>query len=107
MQEWLFSEALLFAAHPVHVEAVTWLAARKEVIQGFFFFLAFYLYLKGREEEGSERDPLFRYRAFLLLLATLSKPSAVVFPGVIHSLRDSQEKGRGMYKVYENNTGFL
>jgi len=31
--------ALLFAAHPVHVEAVTWLAARKEVLQGFFFFL--------------------------------------------------------------------
>ncbi len=30
--------SLLFAAHPVHVEAVTWLAARKEVLQGFFFF---------------------------------------------------------------------
>jgi len=34
--------ALLFAAHPVHVEAVTWLAARKEVLQGFFFFLGFF-----------------------------------------------------------------
>jgi hypothetical protein len=43
--------SLVFAAHPVHVEAVTWLAARKEVLQGFFFFLAFYLYLKGRERE--------------------------------------------------------
>jgi len=41
--------ALLFAAHPVHVEAVTWLSARKEVLQGFFFFLAFYLYLMGKE----------------------------------------------------------
>ena len=47
--------SLLFAAHPVHVEAVTWLAARKEVLQGFFFFLAFYLYLKGRDEEGRKR----------------------------------------------------
>lgn len=47
-----FWGALFFAAHPVHVEAVTWLAARKEVLQGVFFFLAFYLYLKGREEEG-------------------------------------------------------
>jgi hypothetical protein len=42
----------LFAVHPVHVEAVAWLAARKEVLQGFFFFLAFFLYLKGREEES-------------------------------------------------------
>jgi hypothetical protein len=37
--------ALLFAVHPVHVEAVPWLAARKEVLQGFFFFVAFYFYL--------------------------------------------------------------
>jgi hypothetical protein len=36
--------ALLFAVHPVHVEAVTWLAARKEVLQGFFFFLGFYIH---------------------------------------------------------------
>ena len=36
-----FFGALLYVAHPVHVEAVTWLSARKEVLQGFFFFLAF------------------------------------------------------------------
>ena len=46
--------ALLFAAHPVHVEAVTWLAARKEVLQGFFFFLGFYLYLKAREGDWTK-----------------------------------------------------
>ncbi len=43
--------ALLFAALPVHVEAVAWLSARKEVLQGFFFFLAFYLYLLAKEKE--------------------------------------------------------
>jgi len=75
--------ALLFAAHPVHVEAVTWLAARKEVLQGFFFFLAFYLYLKGREESGRKKITYFVFVLFTILLATLSKPSAVVFPAVI------------------------
>jgi tetratricopeptide (TPR) repeat protein len=90
--------ALLFAAHPVHVEAVTWLAARKEVLQGFFFFLAFYLYLKGREEEGEKSIRVgttvvptpdhgkFFYPALVLfsfLLATLSKPAAIVFPAVL------------------------
>jgi tetratricopeptide (TPR) repeat protein len=75
--------SLLFAAHPVHVEAVTWLAARKEVLQGFFFFLAFYLYLKGRESEGRNRMVYLSFVIFSVLLATLSKPSAVVFPGVI------------------------
>ncbi len=76
--------ALLFAAHPVHVEAVTWLAARKEVLQGFFFFLGFYLYLKGSGE--TERRAFYFYLSLVvlsILLATLSKPSAVIFPGVI------------------------
>jgi tetratricopeptide (TPR) repeat protein len=75
--------ALLFAAHPVHVEAVTWLAARKEVLQGFFFFFAFYLYLRGREEEGRKRILLLTLVLFSFLLATLSKPSAIVFPAVL------------------------
>ena len=76
--------ALLFAAHPVHVEAVTWLAARKEVLQGFFFFLGFYLYLKASEE--TERKTYYFYMSLVVLsvlLAILSKPSSVVFPGVI------------------------
>src|SRR4030043_2327682 len=75
--------SLLFAAHPVHVEAVAWLAARKEVLQGFFFFLAFYLYLMGREKEGRQRATLFIFVLLSILLATLSKPSAIVFPAVL------------------------
>ncbi len=85
-----FFGAFFFAAHPVHVEAVTWLAARKEVLQGFFFFLAFYLYLKAREGEGrtsGRRDRgKFLYLSFVLfsfLLAILSKPAAIVFPAVL------------------------
>ncbi len=81
---------LLFAAHPVHVEAVTWLAGRKEVLQGFFFFLGFFLYLKAREGEGNK--PVrpdrgkFLYLGlvfFSFLLAILSKPAAIVFPAVL------------------------
>jgi tetratricopeptide (TPR) repeat protein len=75
--------SLLFAAHPVHVEAVTWLAARKEVLQGFFFFLGFYLYLKAREKVGRGKIVYISLVLFTILCAILSKPSAVVFPGVV------------------------
>ena len=75
--------SLIFAAHPAHVEAVTWLAARKEVLQGFFFFLAFFLYLKGREIEGQKKLFYLGSVLFAFLLAVLSKPSAIVFPGII------------------------
>lgn len=88
--------SLLFAAHPVHVEAVTWLAARKEVLQGFFFFSAFYLYLQGREKMGRGRLIYFGLTLFSILLATLSKPSAVVFPGVILVYEIAQRKNKWM-----------
>ena len=78
-----FFGSLLFTAHPVHVEAVTWLAARKEVLQGFFFFLAFYLYVKGRETEGRKRLGYLSGVILFFLLAALSKPSAIVFPAVL------------------------
>jgi len=89
-----FFGSLLFAAHPVHVEAVTWLAARKEVLQGFFFFLAFYLYLKGREGEGRKRMVYLSLVLFSILLAILSKPSAIVFPAVILVYEVAQRKNR-------------
>ena len=88
--------SLLFAAHPVHVEAVTWLAARKEVLQGFFFFFAFYLYLKGREGTGKRRLIYLGFTLFSILLATLSKPSAVVFPGIILIYEIAQRKNKWM-----------
>jgi tetratricopeptide (TPR) repeat protein len=88
--------SLLFAAHPVHVEAVTWLAARKEVLQGFFFFLAFYMYLKAKETEGSQKIIFLGLVLVAILLATLSKPSAVVFPAVLLVYEMALTKNRWM-----------
>lgn len=98
--------SLLFAAHPVHVEAVTWLAARKEVLQGFFFFLAFYLYLKGREKNSGQRIVYLGLVLFGILLAILSKPSAIVFPAVILVYEIAQRKTRWMDFI-ENHWRFF
>jgi hypothetical protein len=85
--------SLLFAAHPVHVEAVTWLSARKEVLHGFFFFLGFYLYLMGRGGEGRKKILFFFGVLVSILLAILSKPSAVVFPAVVIVYEIARGKG--------------
>ena len=98
--------ALLFAAHPVHVEAVTWLAARKEVLQGFFFFLAFYLYLKGREGAGKKRIVYLGMVILSILLATLSKPAAVIFPGIILIYEITKRK-EGLVSFFKSHWLFL
>jgi tetratricopeptide (TPR) repeat protein len=101
-----FFGALLFAAHPVHVEAVTWLAARKEVLQGFFFFLAFYLYLKGREKVGRRKILYFSMVLVSILLATLSKPAAVIFPGIILIYEITKRK-EGLVSFFKSHWLFL
>ena len=80
----VFFSSLLFAVHPVHVEVVVWLSARKEVLLSFFFFLSFYFYIKGRMSKVSKVSFFYFLISFLSFVAAfLSKPTAVVFPGVI------------------------
>ena len=96
-----FIGSLLFAVHPVHVEAVTWLSARKEVLQGFFFFSGCYFYFKGREELGQKKIVYyFALALFSILLAILSKPSAVIFPAVVlvYEIARKKEKLRSFLR---------
>jgi len=39
-----FASALLFAVHTLHVESVSWIAERKDVLYTFFFLLSLYFY---------------------------------------------------------------
>src|SRR5262249_38317101 len=41
--------AVLFVAHPVHVEAVAWISSRKDLIAAVFLLPSFLVYLKYRQ----------------------------------------------------------
>jgi len=70
---------LFFAVHPLHVEAVTWLSARKETLSGVFFLASFLFYAR------STKSGVKFYWASILcfVLALLSKPTVVILPGLI------------------------
>jgi len=44
--------AALFALHPLHVESVAWIAERKDVLSGFFFFLTLWAYARYTEVQS-------------------------------------------------------
>lgn len=72
--------AALFAVHPLHVESVAWVAERKDVLSGLFWFLclaAYAVYVK--------KPTAWRYLAvfFSLALGLMSKPMAVTLPFVL------------------------
>jgi tetratricopeptide (TPR) repeat protein len=71
--------AALYALHPMRVESVVWAAERKDVLYAFFFFSAFYQYLKFNQE-GRKKKIRILSVAVLFLLSLLSKGQAVVFP---------------------------
>jgi tetratricopeptide (TPR) repeat protein len=73
--------ALLFAAHPLHVESVAWVSERKDVLSAFFFLLSMLAYLKY----AAVRAKALPYALTLILfvLALLSKPMAVTLPAVL------------------------
>ena len=69
--------AALFAFHPLRVESVAWIAARKDVLSGLFFFLGLLAYLRHVEKPRS----LWRWTLPpLMLLGLMSKAILVIFP---------------------------
>lgn len=69
-----FFTAFLFALHPVHTEAVTWISGKPYVLYSFFLLLAFVIYIKNK----------FLILSYILyILALLTTEKAMMFPILI------------------------
>jgi tetratricopeptide (TPR) repeat protein len=73
---------VLFVVHPVNVEAVTWISSRKYGLLAFFSFLSFYLYILSRREQKINTS-YYLSSLGAYLLALLSSPFALTFPGLL------------------------
>lgn len=72
--------AVLFAIHPINVEAVAWVSARKDLLSSFFFLLSLWSYLRFRDVSDRKW-----YAASLVgfLLGLLSKVSVLPLPFIL------------------------
>lgn len=69
--------SLLFAAHPIHTDAVTYISGRRDILSTLFFLLGFYCFLRHR----ANKRIVYIILAFLAyLLGVLSKEMAVTLP---------------------------
>jgi tetratricopeptide (TPR) repeat protein len=79
-----FITAVLFGIHPMHVEVIGWISARKDLLYTLFFIgalIAYYFYT----EKETKFPKYYYYIACLLffLLSLLSKGTAVILPIVL------------------------
>jgi tetratricopeptide (TPR) repeat protein len=75
-----FVVAALFALHPMHVESVAWVSARKDVLSTFFWLLTMWTYVLYAKHPGTKRYiPVLIFFA----LGLMSKPMVVTLPFVL------------------------
>ena len=100
--------AALFALHPLHVESVAWVAERKDVLSGFFGFLALLFY---SEYAVKRRLLLYLLCLFSFVLGLMSKPMLVTLPIVMVMLdywplgryqHEEEERGRGLRRFFRS-----
>ncbi|MBM4158255.1 MAG: tetratricopeptide repeat protein [Ignavibacteria bacterium] len=85
--------ALIFAVHPIHTEAVSWISGRTDSLASLFFFAAFLFYI------SDSRKYLIPVVLFYIL-GLLSKEMVITFPLVIiaYDLIYNKEKVSGIRK---------
>ncbi len=84
-----FITALFFVVHPIHIEAVTYISGRADLLAGFFILSAFYFFIRYRRvgvgikqttSEINKSNWLFELAAFCFFLAMLCKEYAIILP---------------------------
>jgi tetratricopeptide (TPR) repeat protein len=95
--------AFIFALHPIHSEAVDWIAAVTELELAFFYLAAFGLFLASAREAGQVSTALQIASAGTFVLALLSKEQAITLPLVAtlyeHFYREDRAESTTIQKV--------
>ncbi len=95
-----FMAAIFFAVHPVHTEAVTWVAGLPDVLTTFFYLLSLYLYIKA---EGDLKVSYF-FSLLTFFIAILCKETALTLPIIFfafdYAFERRQMRSSGYLKRY-------
>jgi tetratricopeptide (TPR) repeat protein len=74
-----FIAAVLFAVHPIHTEAVTWIAGLPDVSFTFFYLLSFYCYVRSKTVLSGS----YFFSLVCFAVAALFKEPALTLPVIL------------------------
>jgi tetratricopeptide (TPR) repeat protein len=100
-----FLTALFFCIHPLHVEAVAWITARKDVLYTLFYLSSIVAYIYYLRK--NKKNLFYALSIILFILSVLSKPVAVTLPAIL-ILIDYYQKGKFEVKfIYDKIPFFI
>ena len=97
---------LVFLAHPIHTEAVSWVSGRTDSMVTIFFFASFLYYVKfihSKEDKKSKDDPqrMLMWSLIFYFCGLLSKEMIITMP-VIIVLFDLVYRGKSFEYLKKN-----
>lgn len=95
-----FLGSLVFALHPVHIEAVAWISSRADLIGMLFLNLTLLAYIRYRSGGPSAYLALALVLSFI---AYLGKETMVSLPAVIVLYDYASQKGKGIKDLLRSN----
>jgi len=78
-----FVSAALFAVHPIHSEAVSFITCRNVLLSGLFFFISCYAWLEYLTGRGKQRVMMYAAALFFFLLSIFSKATGIILPLIL------------------------
>ena len=72
--------SLIFIAHPIQTQSVTYIVQRMASLAGMFYLLSFILYIRGRQLHGRPRFFYWSGAVLIYLLGVFSKENVAVLP---------------------------
>lgn len=97
-----FLLTLVYAIHPQRVESVVWIAERRDVMCGAFYFWSLYFYMRAARRGGF---PFFSLALFACAL--LSKAMAVTLPVILILYEAHKAKSYWAFKKYWKTLPFF
>ena len=95
--------AAIFAVHPVHAEAVAWIAGRADLLAASFLFTSFASYVVFRD---TSKKIFLGVSLAAYMLALFSKEAAMPLPLLLIGYEVSFKQGRG-YAHLRGRSGYL
>jgi len=78
-----FAIAALFLVHPTHVESVAWIAERKDVLCGVFWFASMWCYVRWCRAGAKPWTTYYVAALGLFAIGLLAKPMVITLPFVL------------------------